>query len=322
MSSILDQFKALILKEPRLALPMVHCENCEYNSFLYKSKNCYLCFASSYLEDCFHADTCISSKNCADIAYCKECELCYECVDCLKCYDCSFSQDLANCASCWFCFDCIGCTDCFGSVGLRRKQYHLFNEPLSKEEYFKRVKKYRTGIQGPEIQKEIREKCEALQLKIPRLYMRGLSNEQVFGDYTNNSKNCFMSFSANQNQDCMYLYDEVYDNKDCVDLTHTHNSELCYETGSCDRSFNCNYMFISVGNRDCEYCFFVEQCSDCFLCVNLKHKKFYILNESYSETDYWKKVAEIKEGLKRESLSGENLLYWAMKEFTFSSESG
>lgn len=311
MASHFEQFKALILREPRLALPVINCENCEYNSFLYKSKNCYLCFASSYLEDCFHSDICISCKDSSDLAYCKECELCYECVDCLKCYDCAFSQDLANCSNCWFSFDCIGCTDCFGCVGLRRKKNHLFNEPLSPDEYVRQVKRYKDGINDPLIRKEIEDRVEALQLSTPRLYMRGLSNDHVFGDYANNCKNCYMAFNANENQDSLYLYDEVYANKDSVDLTHTHKSELCYETGSCDRSYNCNYMFISVDNRDCEYCYFVEQSEHCFMSVNLKRKKFHILNEPYSEADYHQKVAEIKAELERDGLHAENLLYLA-----------
>ena len=293
---------------------MVHCENCDYNSFLYKSKNCYLCFASSNIEDCFHADTCISAKDSCDITFCGDCELCYECLDCQKCYGCKFGQDLNNCTDCWFCFDCLSCQDCFGCVGLRRKNYHLFNEKLSQEDYQKKVTHYKKNVNDPEVRKDIEKKFQDLQLKTPRLYMRGHKNEQVFGDYIENSKNCYMAFNATENEDCTYLYDEVYKNRDCVDLTHSHNSELCYEIGSCDLSYNCNWMFISVSNRDCEFCIFCEQSDHCFMCVNLKHKKFHILNKAYSKEDYYKKIAEIKEELKEAGIHGENLLYLAMKD--------
>ncbi len=287
---------------------MMHCENCDYNSFLYKSKDCYLCFASSRIEDSFYTDTCISCKDSCDISYCDDCELCYDCLDCEKCYGCVSSQDLTNCTDCQFCFDCIGCSDCFGCVGLRRQKYHLFNEKLTKEEYGKQIK-------DPAILKQAHQKLEELKLKWPHLYMRGHSNENVFGDYNTNSKGCYMAFGGNKNEDCLYLYDEVYGNHDCADITHTHNSELCTNTGSCDYAYNCDDCFIIVSCRDCAHCNFCEQCEYCFMCANLKHKKFHILNEPYSEEDYHKKVAKIEDELKRENLESENLLYLAMKDY-------
>lgn len=314
-SQYLKKFKELILKEPKHALPMMHCENCDYNSFLYKSKDCYLCFASSRLQDCFHANICIESKDCCDTTFCQECELCYECLDCENSYECTFSQDLNNCTDCWFCFDCVGCTDCFGCVGLRRQTHHFFNEKCTKEEYKEKTAHYKKNFHDPTIWKEIQEQFEALQLKEPRLYMRGHSNEHIFGDYVTNAKNGYMIFGANEVEDSGYVYDEVYHVRDCFDVTHTHNSELCSDTGSCDYSYGCHDCFIIVSCRDCYHCNFCEQCEHCFMCANLKHKKFHILNEPYSEEDYHAKVAEIKEELKQEELYGENLLYLATKDY-------
>ena len=40
-----------------------------------------------------------------------------------------------------YCVECMSCSDCFACVGLRKKQYHIFNKSYSKEEYFKLVEK-------------------------------------------------------------------------------------------------------------------------------------------------------------------------------------
>jgi hypothetical protein len=41
----------------------------------------------------------------------------------------------------------MGCDYCFGSKNLRYKKYYFFNEKLSKDEYFKKVKEC---LAGPE----------------------------------------------------------------------------------------------------------------------------------------------------------------------------
>jgi len=45
----------------------------------------------------------------------------------------------------------------------------------------------------------------------------------------------------------------------------------------------------------------------------LRHKKFHILNKPYSEEEYFKKIAKIKEELLSEGLVSENLLALALE---------
>lgn len=39
----------------------------------------------------------------------------------------------------YYCSDCFSCSECFGCVGLRNKQYHIFNKEYSREEYYQKV---------------------------------------------------------------------------------------------------------------------------------------------------------------------------------------
>jgi len=41
--------------------------------------------------------------------------------------------------------------------------------------------------------------------------------------------------------------------------------------------------------------------------MNLKNKKYCILNEQYTKETYFKKLAEIKEGMKRDGVLGKDL---------------
>ena len=38
---------------------------------------------------------------------------------------------------CTYCYECFSCSNCFGCVGLKKKEYCIFNKQYSKEEYVK-----------------------------------------------------------------------------------------------------------------------------------------------------------------------------------------
>jgi len=50
-----------------------------------------------------------------------------------------FSAMLVRCDDVEYSFGCHECTHCFGCVGLRYKQFHIFNKSYSEEEYWKKV---------------------------------------------------------------------------------------------------------------------------------------------------------------------------------------
>ncbi|MDP3975547.1 MAG: hypothetical protein Q8P95_01390 [bacterium] len=294
--SFLAQLNALVKSQPMIALPVdSSCENCEYNTYLYKSRNCYLCVASSRLENCLYLESSDRCKDSAEGYGNAECELTYECLDCKKCYNCDWCQDCLNCSDLQFSFDCIGCRNCFGCVGLRQKQYHLFNKPLSKEEYEASIAQFDSG--NPQHIAQFRKKFEELKLKVPRPHTRGISNENVTGDFINNSKNIIDSYYVDKSEDIIYGHDEIYGDKDCVDVDHLHNSELCYNVMSCDQSFNCNHCWFLIGCNDLEYCFAALNSKNCFGCVNIKNKQYCILNQQFTKEEYEMKVAEIKQAM-------------------------
>lgn len=301
----LQQFRELLLKTPKHCSPTEDCENCPYNTFLYRSKNCYLCSASSILQDCYYVQLSYNCRDCADSTYCHDCELCYECVDCQKCYNCNFCQDCSGSTDLQFCYDCRGCKDCFGCVSLRQKQFFIFNEPYgSREAYEAQLKKIG----------DTDAKFESLKRKTPRMATHELRNENCTGDYIYNNKNCFYCYNAEGSQDGLYLYDEIVSVRDCCDCTHITNSELCYDCGSVDFSYNCNSTMWCVHSRDCEYCYCLMNCRNCFMCTYIRNKSFWILNEQYGEKDYFLKVAEIKKWLREKGLYGQNLIYLALKD--------
>ncbi|QQR54685.1 hypothetical protein IPG41_05870 [Candidatus Peregrinibacteria bacterium] len=109
--------------------------NCVYTNYAGNNKNCYLVFDSDFNEDCLYGNVIKHSRSCVDCSYVLQSELLYQCVDCQNCYNLKYSQDCTNCFDSAFLKNCTGCKNCFGCVNLQQKEFHIFNQAYSKEEY-------------------------------------------------------------------------------------------------------------------------------------------------------------------------------------------
>ena len=49
-------------------------------------------------------------------------------------------------------------------------------------------------------------------------------------------------------------------------------------------------------------------CKDCFGCISLHRKQYYILNKPYSKEEYFKQVAELKDQLRTQGIYGQMLI--------------
>lgn len=297
----LQQFQNLRDKLPRLSLVNLFHENSDYCNYSAYNKNCYLIYASDYDQECINSYYIYHCEDSAECAYCSKSRLCFECIDVNESYGCNYSQDLRNCTECEYCFDCIGCTKCFGCVGLRRKEYHIFNEKVSREEYDSKIKELKKNPS------EIDKKVEELRKKTPILYSHQLNTENCTGDYVYSSKDCFYCFDVDKCQDVMYMHN-VIDHKDSMDCTnHYHKNELDYECVAATYLYNCNFCYSCFECQDLTY---AEQCyhsHDLFLCINRDHAEYEILNQKYSKDEYFKKKAEIIEEMKKNGEWGKNI---------------
>jgi hypothetical protein len=137
--SFFEQFGELSKAVPHMAVVTISNENCDFTTGTGYCKNCYLINSSEYCEDCYYGKLYQNCKNVVDSAYMFGCELCYGCFslhDSSRCTYVSFSK---NSHDCLFSTSLQGCNNCFLCSNLTQKKYHFRNEPLSKEEYDKRV---------------------------------------------------------------------------------------------------------------------------------------------------------------------------------------
>jgi hypothetical protein len=296
----LQELEKLKNENPRLGLLGISNENSPYINYSAYCKNCHMIFASDYNEDSMYSYFIYFCKDCLECSYCNKCELCLECVDCNDCYNCIFCQDCKNCIDCGLCFACQACNNCFGCVNLVRKEFYIFNEKFTKEEYFKKLaelKKAYNEASKDELE-AIKSKVQELRLKNPVISSHQLHNENCTGDYIYNSKDAFNCFDVKQMEDSSYM-NNCIDCKDSMDCSNIyHKNELCYMCTAGTYLYNCNFCYCCFESQDLDYCESCYNSHDLFLCVNQKHKEFMILNKQYSKEDYFKEKARILEEMK------------------------
>jgi len=120
-------------------------------------------------------------------------------------------------------------------------------------------------------------------------------NNVINSDYSGNAndlKNCYLVFGAGFNEDCMYSVG-IHNSKNCLDGLEIYKSENCY---GCFNITECNKVYFSEECVQCANVLFSRNCVgciDCFGCVNLRNKQYFIFNKQYSREDYFKELEKM-----------------------------
>ncbi|KKP33291.1 MAG: hypothetical protein A2312_01890 [Candidatus Staskawiczbacteria bacterium RIFOXYB2_FULL_32_9] len=290
--SFFQQFKELMSVFPWPALDtiepsMVNSPYCSISSYL---KNCYFFHNSDYSENSAYGAFTERAKDSYDLFTIDGCEQCYEGVNLVNCNCALFSMNCENCHNVSFSRDLTGCSYCFGCINLRNKNYYIFNEPYSKEEYFSKLKTFDAGsykaVQG------VKENAKSLFLKSPRRFAHSRRNSKTTGEYVNQSKNTQFAYQVIGAEDSKYVHFLIIaPTKDSYDLTMWGgNANRLYECMGCgggqdDVKFS--YGCWSDATMNLEYCMVVKvPCTNLFGCIGLRRKSYCILNKQYTKEEY------------------------------------
>lgn len=289
-----QQFEELLKKVPRPATVNTNSVNCRYCNDTINSKNCYYSFVTYESEDCLHTTAPLMTKWGVDSLTTMNADHVYECILVTHAYNLKFSQNSEDCIDSSFLVDCKGCTNCFGGVNLRNSKYALFNQQLSKEEYFKQMEYWDMGSYAR--LREAKEKFDELLLRTPRRHAFITNSVEVKGDNIFNCKSCTYCFNAlNGVEDCKYVYYSGLQLKDSYDVNLGGDlCELLYETSDAIRAQNVVCSIRARYSKNIQYSERLTDCADCFGCIGLRSKKFCVLNHQYSKENYEMLVKKIK----------------------------
>jgi uncharacterized protein YbaR (Trm112 family) len=300
----LEQLGELKSKVPRSSLLTINCVNTEYANNIEDSKNCYLVFAAQKNEDCMYGRLMYRNKFVIDGAFVADSELCYECIDCRKCYKCLFTESCETSTDLYFCFDLRDCQNCIFSTNLRHKTYHIFNKPVSKEEFELKKKEIFSSYEKLEKAKKI---FEQEKNKATVKYSHQIKCHNATGDYLYNCHETVSAFDSENSKNCKYIAD-AESPIDSYDLNNSYyNPELSLDLMGVLRTYNTKHSVYVFYVTNVEYCDNVDHSENCFGCVGLRKKKYCILNKEYSKEEYEKLRGDIIESMKKDGTYGDFL---------------
>ncbi|MBI5754175.1 zinc-ribbon domain containing protein [Candidatus Peregrinibacteria bacterium] len=134
------------------------------------------------------------------------------------------------------------------------------------------------------------EQFNELNQKVPQLSRCVFQLQNC--DFVNQvgcSKNCYLIFEADFNENCYYS-NNIFDSKVCIDLLMCVKCELCYESIDCENCYNLKH---SQGCKNSSDSWFLKNsigCRNCFGCTNLRNKEYYFLNEKLGKDQYAEKL--------------------------------
>lgn len=296
-----DQFYELSRVVPQLALSVWNSENSNFCNYVGHVKDSYLIFGSVYSEDCYYGSP-YYSKDCVDTLVVRECEASYECVDSRKLYGCLYCQDCHSSSGLLYCYDVQGSNDCIGSAGLRNKQYVIFNQQKTKEEY--EAFRKQINLCDPRTHGALKKELDRIKLTIPHRFMQSKQVEEVSGNYIYQSKNTKDSYYADRSHDVRYSA-QVVDLKDCYDNNFTEENELCLEYLGAYQNHRVHFSKFLNRVSDSFYCDSCFTSKSLFGCIGIRSGEYCILNQQYTKEEYEVLVPRIIEHIKKTGEWGE-----------------
>ena len=129
---------------------------------------------------------------------------------------------------------------------------------------------------------------QSLQTKVPRINL--YRDNFVASEYCNyglDFKECYLMFGGHNNER-VYFGNQVFDSRDTLDVAFSEKIELGYENFECARSNKLLFGSFSMDCVDSRYLIECRNCMNCFGCVCLINKQYYIYNQSHTKEDYEK----------------------------------
>lgn len=299
----LEQVKELIDKTPYSALTSLYTsnKNCNYANALAWCKDCFMVFWADYCDTVYYSTLLNTLKHSSDCIRGYFSELCYESVGFSRCYKTYFSEECDDCIDVWFSRNCYNCTNCVGCVNLRGESNCIFNIKYTKEDYLEKLKEL--NLDSWKSLNELKTKTHEFWLTKPvRDFHTHSLSINVSGDYVYESKNSKEMYISNGAEDCKYCqFITVKPARDCRDYSGWgNNASLIYEGVTVGENSSNVYFSVECW-PDCmnlQYCSWNIGGKNNLGCVNLKRKKYCILNKEYSKEEFEKLKSEIIEDMK------------------------
>lgn len=297
-----EQFHEIYQKAPKNTANARMNENCEYIINAHANKDCYLVDEIDDSRDCVYG---YNIQKCTDVVngfYVRDSQLCYETQQAGNCYGVFFSHNVSDCSDSAFLRNCKNTRNSLFCTNLRRAEYCIFNQQVSKEEFKSAWDDLFDGsfqkIEGA------RKKFQEFVAMQPLPASIKINTETSSGDYLFHTKDCYNSYNIDHCQDCSFCTDIHY-SRDAYDV-HIYKGELMYEClHAGPNAYNNIGVILCWFCTDVFYSCELHNSKNMFGCSSLKNKQYCILNKQYTKEEYEALVPKIIEHMQKTGEWGE-----------------
>lgn len=301
--SFFEQYRNLLetVPLPHLAIVYSTLENSDYVNGANSVKNSYLSNSILNVDSVYYCEDVYDSDNCIDCLTVRNSQECSDCINSFQLYNCQHLYECESCSNSSYCSYCKWCTHCIGCINLQNKQYCIFNQQYTKEEY----EKMRSELTSAQIQSEVSK----LFKLAPHKFGKIINSENVQGENIVNSKNCSDVSNVYDSEGIKHSFFVMGNSKDCQDISYWWQEiSHCYE----GQAVGLNSTKVLFSSETCEniseslYCYFCyPNSSHLFGCIGIKNSQYCILNKQYTQAEYETLVRRIIEQMTKTSEWGE-----------------
>ncbi len=291
-ASFFDQIRALQLEVPFTAWRSMTVPVNSIALLSQGDENSYFVTACKS-KNSFYAYSVDDMENSAEVFESKFIVNSYNVLNSQRIHNGKFVRQSYDCINCSFIFDCRNCENVFGGSNLRNRKYVWFNEQLTKEEWEKRRAEIDLGSRTI-LEEQIAKFQELIGHKAIWPENFNEQTEGCIGEYLNKCRDCKYLLaghgSANNYYGAVFI-DNSENNAFVGGAIGSFDNFYCHAPL---KSRGCKYVHSTYESQNMEYCMQCYNCENCFGCVGLIRKKFCIFNKQYGETEYWRRVDELK----------------------------
>ncbi|OGI89024.1 hypothetical protein A3B01_00395 [Candidatus Nomurabacteria bacterium RIFCSPLOWO2_01_FULL_41_52b] len=181
-------------------------------------------------------------------------------------------------------------------MGQVNKSYHIFNKPVTEDEYKDFLLKYPLSEKSS-VDYILKER-DILRRKIPQRAFFGSHNNNVSGNHIYNAHNIHYSFDIKSGENSKFCF-TVRKAVDSYDISFTGEASECYQVLT---MLDSNKVIGSQQIVDSHDVFYSDNCYNCnniFGCCGLRKKSYCIFNKQYSKVEYEELKGKIIENLEK-----------------------
>src|SRR3989344_8656281 len=120
--------------------------------------------------------------------------------------------------------------------------------------------------------------------------------ELINSDYSNKAsylKNCYLCFNSGHLEDSAYISGS-WNVRNSFDLIEGDKAELSYESLEIEDAYKTFFSLFCDQTQSVWFSRDLTGCSDCFGCVNLRNKQYYIFNKAFTRESYFEELSKMK----------------------------